>query len=115
MTIQNKTTINNNPTLFARSMNSPCLFETENVIDTLNDEENDWLPGDQVANPIEQIAIEHVRFLHRREDDARYHRAVTHVITSHGLGNNRFRSTFSLQYGQVCFFPTMHQPRMQNS
>ena len=29
--------------------------------------------------------------------------------------NMRFRSTFSLQYGQVCFFPTMHQPRIQNS
>jgi len=27
----------------------------------------------------------------------------------------RLRSTFSLQYGQVCFFPTMHQPRIQNS
>ena len=34
---------------------------------------------------------------------------------SHGLGNILFRSTFSWQYGQVCFLPTIHQPRMQNS
>lgn len=34
---------------------------------------------------------------------------------SHGLLNKRFRSTFSLQYGHVCFLPMIHQPRMQNS
>lgn len=33
----------------------------------------------------------------------------------YGLLNILLRSTFSLQYGHVCFFPTMHQPRMQNS
>lgn len=33
----------------------------------------------------------------------------------YGLLNIRFRSTFSLQYGHICFFPTMHQPLMQNS
>lgn len=30
-------------------------------------------------------------------------------------GNSSFRLTFSLQYGHMSFFPTMHQPRMQNS
>lgn len=34
---------------------------------------------------------------------------------SHGLLNKRFKSTFSLQYGHVCFFPMIHQPRIQNS
>lgn len=33
----------------------------------------------------------------------------------YGLLNIRFRSTFSLQYGHICFLPTMHQPLMQNS
>lgn len=33
----------------------------------------------------------------------------------YGLLNILLRSTFSLQYGHVCFFPTMHHPRMQNS
>ena len=33
----------------------------------------------------------------------------------YGLGNILLRSTFSLQYGQVCFLPTIHQPRIQNS
>lgn len=33
----------------------------------------------------------------------------------YGLLNILLRSTFSLQYGHVCFLPTMHQPRMQNS
>ena len=38
-------------------------------------------------------------------------------LSSKGYGflNILLRSTFSLQYGQVCLFPTMHQPRMQNS
>lgn len=29
---------------------------------------------------------------------------------SHGLLNKRFKSTFSLQYGHVCFLPMIHQP-----
>lgn len=33
----------------------------------------------------------------------------------YGLLNILFKSTFSLQYGHVCFFPTIHHPRMQNS
>jgi len=33
----------------------------------------------------------------------------------YGLQNIFFRSTFSLQYGHVCFLPTMHHPRIQNS
>ena len=33
----------------------------------------------------------------------------------YGLQNILARSTFSLQYGHVCFLPTIHQPRMQNS
>lgn len=33
----------------------------------------------------------------------------------YGLFIILFKSTFSLQYGHVCFLPTMHQPRMQNS
>lgn len=36
-------------------------------------------------------------------------------VKGYGLQNILLRSTFSLQYGQVCFFPTIHQPRMQNS
>lgn len=38
-----------------------------------------------------------------------------HLTKGYGLLNILFRSTFSLQYGHICFFPTMHQPRMQNS
>lgn len=52
--------------------------------------------------------------------------AISHLIQSkswpystwgrsHGLLNSRFKSTFSLQYGHVCFLPMMHQPRIQNS
>jgi len=37
------------------------------------------------------------------------------VGKGYGLGNMRLRSTFSLQYGHVCFLPTIHQPRIQNS
>lgn len=33
----------------------------------------------------------------------------------YGLLNILFRSTFSLQYGHICFFPTIHHPLMQNS
>jgi len=36
-------------------------------------------------------------------------------MQGYGDGNMRLRSTFSLQYGHVCFLPTMHQPRIQNS
>lgn len=36
-------------------------------------------------------------------------------VCTYGLLNKRFKSTFSLQYGQVCFFPIIHQPRIQNS
>lgn len=41
--------------------------------------------------------------------------AGSHKEKGYGLLNILLRSTFSLQYGHVCFFPTMHQPRMQNS
>ena len=34
---------------------------------------------------------------------------------SHGVGNILLRSTFSWQYGQVCFLPTINHPRIQNS
>ena len=40
---------------------------------------------------------------------------IWYKIKGYGLQNILLRSTFSLQYGQVCFFPTIHQPRMQNS
>lgn len=36
-------------------------------------------------------------------------------IKGYGLFIILFKSTFSLQYGHVCFLPTMHHPRMQNS
>jgi len=36
-------------------------------------------------------------------------------VKGYGDGNMRLRSTFSLQHGHVCFLPTMHQPRIQNS
>lgn len=36
-------------------------------------------------------------------------------MKGYGLFIILFRSTFSLQYGHVCFLPTMHHPRMQNS
>ena len=37
------------------------------------------------------------------------------LLSTDGEGNIFLRSTFSLQYGHVCFFPTMHHPLMQNS
>ena len=37
------------------------------------------------------------------------------TLKGYGLLNILFRSTFSLQYGHICFFPTMHHPLMQNS
>lgn len=52
-----------------------------------------------------QYLVQHVNYSQEREKP----------MKGYGDGNIRLRSTFSLQYGHVCFLPTIHQPRIQNS
>lgn len=39
------------------------LFESENVIDALHEEQNQRLPSDEVSNPVEELTVEQVRLL----------------------------------------------------
>lgn len=34
------------------------LFKTQNVVDALDEEQDERLPSYQVANPVEQLAVE---------------------------------------------------------
>lgn len=41
------------------------LFKAENVVDSLDEEEDERLPRDQVPDPVEQLAVQQVRLLPR--------------------------------------------------
>lgn len=41
------------------------LFKAENIVDSLDEEKNERLPGEKISNPIEQLSVKQVWLLPR--------------------------------------------------
>lgn len=91
------------------------LFQPQHPVDALDDEQDQRLPGHQPPDPVEELAVQNVRSFPAENGTEIEVSNKDLRRSTHGLQNIFFRSTFSLQYGHVCFLPMMHQPRMQNS
>ena len=57
------------------------LFESERIIDALHERDDHRLPGDQVPDPVEQLAVEQMRLLPRVLEHARQVDLLTTVRT----------------------------------